>query len=118
MITSKRNVLLEERLPALFEKWHWYNYLFGGVNPANSLVEMDIVDLFLYGGIIGSLIYYALLFKTIFAFSRNNYLGWFLVSQYFLIGGLAGHVFVSGINAIYLVITSYYLQMSDGKSVE
>jgi len=110
MITSKRNVLIQERLPALFDKWHWYNYLFGGVNPATSLVEMDIIDLFLFGGIVGSLLYYTLLFKTIFAFSRNNYLGWFLVSQYFLIGGLAGHVFASGINAIYLALTSYYLQ--------
>ncbi len=118
MITSMRNVLIAERLPVVFENWHWYNYLFGGVNPVTSFVEMDIIDLFLYGGIVGSLLYYLLLFKTIFSFSKNNYFGWFLVFQYFLIGGLAGHVFASGINAIYLAITSYYLQMSNGKSVE
>ena len=113
MITSKRNVLIAERLPEVFGNWHWYNYLFGGVNPATSFVEMDLIDLFLFGGIIGSALYYILLFKTIFKFSKNNYIGWFLVSQYFLIGGLAGHVFASGINAIYLALTSYYLQRSD-----
>ena len=113
MITSKRNILIQERLPVVFEQWHWYNYLFGGVNPATSFVEMDIIDLFLFGGLVGSILYYWLLFKTIFHFSKNNHLGWFLVSQYFLIGGLAGHVFASGINAIYLALTSYYLQKTN-----
>lgn len=110
MITSFRNLLVQERLPAVFENWSWYNYLFGGVNPATSFVEMDVIDLFTFGGIVGSLLYFYFLFKTLFKFSRKNYLGWFLVSQYFLIGGLAGHVFASGINAIYLALTCYYLQ--------
>ncbi|WP_430812595.1 MULTISPECIES: hypothetical protein [unclassified Carboxylicivirga] len=110
MITSFRNLLILERLPAVFENWSWYNYLFGGVNPATSFVEMDMIDMFTYGGIVGSGIYYWVLFKTLFKFKMNNYLGWFLVSQYFIIGGLAGHVFASGINAIYLALTCYYLQ--------
>ena len=110
MLTSRRNILIEQQLPIVFDNWRWYNYLFGGVNPTISFVEMDMIDMFLFGGVVGSFMYYMLLFKTIYAFSKSNYLGWFLVSQYFLIGGLAGHVFASGINAIYLALTSYYLQ--------
>ncbi|MBK3518018.1 hypothetical protein [Carboxylicivirga marina] len=115
MLTSFRNLLIQERLPGVFARWEWYNYLFGGINPATSFVEMDVIDLFTFGGLIGSLLYFILLFKTLFKFSRNNYLGWFLVSQYFIIGGLAGHVFASGINAIYLALTCYYLQESEKK---
>lgn len=113
MITSFRNLLIEERLPGVFARWEWYNYLFGGINPTNSYVEMDIIDMFTYSGVLGSLIYYWMLFKKLFKFSRKNYLGWFLVSQYFLIGGLAGHVFASGINAMYLALTCYYLQVTE-----
>ena len=113
VITSLRDQLILERLPIVFDNWLWYNYLFGSVNPSISFVEMDIIDLFLYGGIIGSIFYYVVLFKTLFFFSNKNYLGWFLVSQFFLIGGLAGHVFASGINAIYLALTCFYLQRND-----
>ena len=109
-VTSKRNVLLTEEALPMLKSWSWYNYLIGGAVDKFPVTEMDIIDLFLFGGVVGSVLYYWLLFKTIFHFSKNNYIGWFLVSQYFLIGGLAGHVFASGINAIYLALTSYYLQ--------
>ncbi|WP_289054446.1 hypothetical protein [Carboxylicivirga marina] len=115
MVTSFRNLLIQDRLPEVFANWKLNNYLFGGINPATSFVEMDVIDLFTFGGLIGSLLYYGLLFNTLFKFSRKNYLGWFLVSQYFIIGGLAGHVFASGINAIYLALTCYYLQESEKK---
>ncbi|WP_430815365.1 hypothetical protein [Carboxylicivirga sp. RSCT41] len=113
MITSFRNLLIQERLPVVFSKWEWYNYLFGGINPTNSYVEMDIIDLFTFSGLVGSIIFYWMLFKSLFKFSKKNYLGWFLVSQYIIIGGLAGHVFASGINAIYLALTCYYLQQTE-----
>jgi predicted permease len=73
---------------------------------------MDIIDLFLFGGIVGSVVYYWALFKTLFDFKRDNYLGWFLVGMFFFIGGIAGHFFASGVNALYLVIVCYFLQNS------
>lgn len=116
MITSVRNLLIQERLPDVFARWEWYNYLFGGLNPNTSFVEMDLIDLFTFGGVVGSFIFYYMLFKTLFKFNGKNYLGWLLVTQYFVIGGLAGHVFASGINAIYLALTCYYLQLTEEKS--
>lgn len=110
MLTSFRSDLFAERVPAVLNEWHWYNYLFGGVNPATSFVEMDIIDLFLFGGIVGSIVYYLALFKTVFAFKSDNYLGWFLVGMFFLIGGIAGHFFASGVNALYLVTVCWFLQ--------
>ncbi|WP_068471667.1 hypothetical protein [Saccharicrinis aurantiacus] len=110
MITSFRSDLFLERVPRVLSSWHWYNFIFGGANPATDFVEMDFVDLFLFGGILGSILYLYILSKTLFSFSKSNRMAWLLVSQYFIIGGLAGHVFASGINAIYLAITCYYLQ--------
>lgn len=115
MITSKRNELVG-RLPDYLDNWEILNYLFGGRNSVFYFVEMDVIDMFLFGGIIGSMVFYIVLFKTLFKFSRKNKLGWFLVSQYFLIGGLAGHVFASGINAIYLAILCYCLQRNNNET--
>jgi hypothetical protein len=101
------------RVPQVLEKWGFINYLFGGMNPATSLVEMDIIDLFLLGGIIGSLVYYFMLFNTLFKFQRNNHLAWFLAIQFFLVGGLSGHVFNSGLCGTYLALLCIYLHRQE-----
>jgi hypothetical protein len=108
-VFSLRNELFMESVPDVIGNWNFINYLFGGMNPVTSLVEMDVIDMFLLCGIIGSLIYYYLLLNTIFKFKRNNHLAWFLVIQFFLIGGLSGHVFSSGICGTYLAILCNYL---------
>jgi hypothetical protein len=106
---SFRNELFMKRVPLVLENWTFINYLFGSMNPATSLIEMDIIDLFLFAGIIGSLVYYFMLFKTLFKFKRNYHLAWFLVIQFFLLGGLSGHVFSSGVCGTYLALLCTYL---------
>ncbi|ASB49421.1 hypothetical protein [Alkalitalea saponilacus] len=113
LVFSARDVLFAERVPLVLENWSWYNFMLGGVNPATSFTELDVVDMFLFGGILGSVLYYWGLFRTLFRFPRGNHLGWFLVIQYFLIGGLAGHVFASGINGTYLALVCVLLQREE-----
>jgi hypothetical protein len=82
-VFSLRNELFMERVPLVLDNWTFINYLFGSMNPAASLIEMDIIDLFLFAGLIGSVIYYFMLFNTLFKFKSNNHLAWFLVIQFF-----------------------------------
>ncbi len=111
--TSKRNILFIERVIPLLEDWHWYNYAIGGTWIRMPITEMDMVDLFLFSGGLGFILFFYTLNKTIFSFSWNNKIGWFFVVQFVLIGALAGHVFSSGINAIYLAVLCFYLQYND-----
>ncbi len=110
VITSKRNVLIEERMLPLVNDWSGMNYLLGGLFSNIPLVEMDLIDVLLFYGIIGTLLYVLLLKRTIFNFKINCTICIFFVIQFVLIGGLAGHIFPSGLNAIYLAILCLLLQ--------
>ncbi len=109
-ITSKRSLLFEQKVFTLLEDWKWYNIFIGGTFVEMPVTEMGLVDLYLFGGIIGTILYFILLFKTMFSFTRKNSMGFFLVSQFLFIGALTGHIYSSGINAIYLAVLCYYLQ--------
>jgi hypothetical protein len=112
-ITSKRNLLFEHRVIPLLEEWKWYNIFTGGTFIQMPVTEMDLVDLSLFSGLIGFVLYFMILRKTMFSFSKKNSTGLFFVSQFIIIGALTGHIFSSGINAIYLAALCYYLQMSN-----
>lgn len=109
-ITSTRSDLFEEYFYSLIANWKSWNYFFGGLYVKIPLVEMDIVDLFLFFGIIGTLLYFYLIRKTLFNFNLTNSIGSFFVLMFFLIGALAGHILPSGLNAFYLALFCYYLQ--------
>jgi hypothetical protein len=117
-ITSMRNVLFKERVYELVAKWEWYNFFIGGTFRRIPVTEMDFVDLYLMFGIIGSFIYFLILRKTVFAFSKWNRFGVFFVVQFMLIGGMAGHFFSSGINAIYIAIICKYFQNKEVIRIE
>ncbi|RCW30035.1 hypothetical protein [Marinilabilia salmonicolor] len=111
-LTSKRNLLVIERLIPLIDSWSWYNFLIGGAYNGFPITEMDILDLFLVSGLVGCLIYFYLLFSTLFKFSKGHKLGYFFASQYILVGALAGHFYSSGINAILFAGLCVYLQQA------
>ncbi len=109
-ITSKRYSLIEERYFPIIDNWEWYNFIIGGTYIKMPVVEMDIIDLYLFAGIWGIWMYAFIMKNTIFSFLINNKLGVFFITQFILIGALAGHIFSSGVNAIYLAVLCYRLQ--------
>jgi hypothetical protein len=114
VITSKRNVLFAERIPNIIEEWSLINYFIGGTfSKVPPITEMDLVDLYIFVGLFGCLIYGYILYKTVFLYKKRNIPGWFFVLQFLLIGSLAGHVFASGINAIYLALLCVFLQNNE-----
>jgi len=109
-LTSKRNLLFIHDFLPITKGWHWWNFLWGGCfKDKFPIVEMDIFDLFLMVGIIGVIGYFYLIFNTLFKFNAKNKLAWFFVSQFVILGALAGHVYASGINAIWLALLCVFL---------
>jgi hypothetical protein len=117
MLTSFRSDLVVERLPELYSKWEIWNVIFGGMNPQNQLVEMDLLDLFSFGGVLGFIIYFWFMKSTVFAM-KNNVFIIILFLSWLITGALAGHVFNSGITSLYLVICSLSIQKGLSNSVK
>lgn len=109
-ITSMRSIHVEQYVMPLITDWEVWNFFLGGNYDRIPLTEMDLIDVYAFWGFVGVLIYGYLLRRTIFFVDRKNKTGIFFISQYLLIGGLAGHVFASGINAIYIALLFIYLQ--------
>lgn len=107
-LSSLRSDLVLSRLPELISKWKFNNFLFGGQNPQHFLVEMDLIDLFTFSGIIGTLAYFVYSKKTVFYNLDNIYMRT-LFFCWLSIGALAGHVFHSGVNALYFVFVVLYI---------
>jgi hypothetical protein len=116
MLFSGRDLFFEKRFFPLLENWSIVNYLFGGQNQREFLMELDFADLFLYFGIVGSAIYLWLIRKTYFSFSLKKAYNIYVVFVIFLIAALAGHYFSSALNAIYLALLGLYLSFWDLKT--
>ncbi|TRX72008.1 hypothetical protein [Carboxylicivirga sp. M1479] len=112
-LTSLRSDIFVERVIPTVYSWEWYNFIIGGYYLKLPIAEMDLIDLFVFYGICGSIVYFVLIFGTIFKFDLNNRLAWFFVGAYILIGSLAGHFFTSGTNAAYIALLCLFLQKGD-----
>tara|TARA_R110002049_G_scaffold293010_2_gene477814 strand:- start:4312 stop:5499 length:1188 start_codon:yes stop_codon:yes gene_type:complete len=88
--------------------WNITNYLFGGINRKAMLVEMELVDIFLSFGILGSvfllLCYYKIILKPV-AFKRDSF---FLYSVLFFIILMSGNFFKS-FTINYFIVFSFVI---------
>lgn len=110
MLLSERDMLFDVRFYKNVEMWDITNYLFGGYDQLKFLIELDFVDIFLFFGIVGSIIYIAMYFCSLFLFSRWLPFIFFFVFVYFFQAALSGHFFYSATNSLYLVLFSFYLK--------
>lgn len=98
------------------EIWTPMNYLFGGQNQMTFLIEMDVFDGFLFFGLVGSAIWYFLLFNTVFSFSRKKKFNLFFIAIYLILAALGGHMFASAVNSLYLVIFCLFIYACDRRT--
>ncbi len=108
-VFSFRNELVNSRIMPLIKEWSIINYLFGGCNYLETYVQMDIIDVFIFFGIVGGCLYLGVFFKRIFYIKGNRYL-LIIGILYIILGGLAGHFYPSGVVAIYLALVSILLK--------
>jgi hypothetical protein len=106
---SGRNTHISTKGTDILYDWTIPNYFIGGMDQTKVNFEMDFFDLFFFLGIIGSTIFLALYFSSIFKFNILKPFNFFFVISFFAIAFFAGHFFASAINALYLCIISLYL---------
>lgn len=109
MILSGRNIQINKNAPEVLDNWNIINYFIGGLDQTKFSFEMDFIDLFFFFGIIGSTVFIALYFSSLFKFNVLKPFNLFFVFSFFLIAFFAGHFFASAINSLYMCIFSLYL---------
>ncbi|MCW3786759.1 hypothetical protein [Plebeiibacterium sediminum] len=102
-VLSFRNELFLSRIIPLIENWGVVNYFFGGCNYIETYIQMDLIDVFVFFGIVGGSIYCIIFFKEFFYVKANSYLIYIGI-VYVILGALAGHFYPSGVVAIYLAL--------------
>lgn len=123
IIFSSRNELMLQAM-ANMEYWTPWNYLFGGGGLVTwgiglpkwqtFLTEMDVFDLPLFFGFIGSILLmygYYLICRDVNSRYRN-----FFMLCLLILAGLSGHVFYSSMNALYMVLFIQKSQSAVGKN--
>lgn len=102
---SGRNVYIQDKLyPLIFEYWSIPNYIFGGQDVVAHYIEMGFLDLLLFFGIAGSIIYLYVFYRIFRLLPFEKYFKLFFGIVFFLIVATAGHFFESGIAGIHFMM--------------
>lgn len=107
-LTSKRDILFNDAMNYISENWNFVNYFIGGIDFNIIRVEFEIVDVFLFFGIIGMIVY-ALFFKNVF-FKKNQIVYNLILSSVLLISFLSGNLVGSITNSLFFCIVLLYLK--------
>lgn len=101
MLSSLRDIRFENFTIFVNENWTKLNYIFGGVNFPQNRVEMDIIDLYMFFGVIGLIVYFNLFYEF---FSKIVIKDVILLLFTLIIASLTGS-FLVNVN----LVTIYYL---------
>lgn len=103
-LLSGRNLFIEKKLkPLLLDIWSFPNFIFGGQDVSNFYMEMGLLDLFLFFGFLGTLIYGYLYFKLAQHVDFEKRFKRFFLFTFLLIIATAGHFFTSGIAGLHFI---------------
>lgn len=103
ILSYRDDLFITQTLPFIQENWYWQNYLFGGISNLATRSQMGFIDLFLFWGIIGGLLYLFTFYKTFvprLLIKNAIYVILILALMVFL----AGNFFENASVAIYLLI--------------
>lgn len=103
VITSDRNLLLEDAIIYIRSNWNFLNYIFGGLDFNKFKVEFELVDLYLFFGVFGIGFYVYILKRFI---SDSDYLKTGLILIVFLTSFVSGGLIlnVTAIIGFYFII--------------
>lgn len=114
MATSYRNINLQSDLIEMVDaNWGIINYLIGGTNFTRYRVEFDFIDVFLFFGIVGGVLYLIYYFKHIIKFFKLTRFGKIQVGFILCIGFLSGSFFNNAPIALYLCVLLFTIFKSD-----
>lgn len=103
ILSFRDDLFMKETIPYIQENWRWPNYLFGGISNLVTRSQMGFIDIFLFWGFIGGLLYLFTFYKTFvpnILVKNAVYIIFILALMVFL----AGNFFENASVAIYLLI--------------
>jgi hypothetical protein len=104
-LLSGRNEYINKKLtPLIFEQWSFPNIIFGGQDVVTHYIEMGFIDLVLFFGLFGSLIYFFVFYKIYRFLPFKKDFNLFFGIAFFTIVATAGHFFESGIAGMHFII--------------
>lgn len=118
-LLSGRNQYIDDKLlPLVIDHWSLPNFFFGGQDVVAHYIEMGFIDLFLFFGIFGFILYLFVFYQIfkLLPFDRDFRI--FFGITLFIIVATAGHFFESGIAGIHFIIMLIILRSygSDDKT--
>lgn len=117
MIISGRNTIVANEGAMILENWTFLNYLIGGQNIVQFIMEMDFFDLFFFFGLLGMILYLGLFYQS---FMKGLMQYKFFIFFFFTLLTLAffgGHFFKSPTTALYFTLVVLYFQNSRIKPI-
>jgi hypothetical protein len=102
ILSYRDELFIERTLPYLQENWNIWQYFTGGLSDPFIRPQMEIIDLFLYFGVLGMLLYLYIFLKNYFNFNLNNQQRAFFVVL-FLVPVISGNFFYNASVPIYLI---------------
>lgn len=103
IFSFRDDLLMKETIPYIRENWNLANYLFGGISDLAVRSQMGFLDIFLFWGILGGLLYLITFYKTFVPTSLIKN-GVYIILILALMVFLAGNFFENASVAIYLLI--------------
>lgn len=114
MLTSYRNHnLIEIYNDVILGAWFPINYFFGGTDFDKYRVEFDFLDVFLFFGLVGGLIYLWVYFSKVINFNKFDKFSTIQILGLLFIGVLAGTFFNGAPLMLYLVVVLNYLYFKE-----
>lgn len=111
VLTSTRDLFLYDAINHVKEQGTIFNYFVGGINVMKHRVEFEFVNLFLFFGIIGSLVY-VLILKNIFL-QKSTKLKLWMFFAVILTASLAGGFLYSFLSSTLFLIAFKYIDQID-----
>lgn len=107
-LLSYRDLLFIKAMEYIEVKWNAFNYLIGGTNFNILKVEIELVDMFLFFGVTGIIIY--ILFIKTYLYSKQQLILNVLLLLIFFIGNFSGNLVSSISNTTFFAFTFLYLK--------
>jgi hypothetical protein len=103
VLLSTRDILLISAIDFLKINGTWLMYLFGGNNLRDIGVEFEFIDIFLFFGLLGLIVYALLIKRSFFSRSCNKHKA-LLFFSLMLVTFFAGNFFMSIISSIFAFV--------------
>jgi hypothetical protein len=103
VLSYRDQLVIEKTWPYILDNWSFVNYFVGGLSDFNIRSQMDFIDVFLFWGILGGILYLITFYKSFVVFTIDKMTLYFIVFLIFIIF-LAGNFFTYTTIPIYLLI--------------